>query len=43
MPLEKNREIVLEEMKRLSQMEIPQMWMCQVVKVKFDAAKNSIA
>ena len=44
MPLEKNREIAPEGMKRLSQSRNdPQFWMCLVVKVKCETVKNNIA
>ena len=44
MLLEKNREIVSEGMKRLSQSgDSAQLGMCLVVKVKSDAVKNNIA
>ena len=44
MLLEKSREIAPEGMKRLSKSAISnQLWMCLVVKIKFDAVKNNIA
>ena len=44
MLLEKSREIAPEGMKRLSQsVSNTQLWMCLILKVKFDAVKNSIA
>ena len=44
MLLEKSREIAPEGMKRLSQSgNSAQLWMCLVVKVKFDAVKNNTA
>ena len=43
MLLEKNREIGLEGMKRLSKsVNDIQLWMCLVVKIKSDAIKNNI-
>ena len=42
MLLGKSGEIPSERMKRLSQSEnVAHLWMCLVVKVKFDAIKNS--
>ena len=44
MLLEKSRKIALEGMKRLSQSgHNTQIWICLVVKVKFDAVKKNIA
>jgi len=44
MPMEKKREIAPQGMKRLSQSgNDAQWWKCQVVKVKMDAVKTSIA
>ena len=44
MLLEKSKEIAPEGMNRLSQIRNNiQLWMCLVVKVKFDAIKNNIA
>ena len=44
MLLEKSKEIVPEGMKRLSQsVSNTQLWMCLILKVKFNAVKNNIA
>ena len=44
MLLEKRGEIALDRMKRLSQSRNDaQLWMCLVVKIKFNAVKNNIA
>ena len=44
MLLEKSRDIAPESKKRLTQSRNnAQLWMCLVVKVKFDAVKNNIA
>ena len=44
MLLEKSRETAPEGMKRLTQSRNnTQLWMCLVVKLKFDAVKKSIA
>jgi len=43
MPLEKTGEIAPERMKRLSQSRNDtQLWMCLLLKVKSNAAKNNI-
>ena len=44
MILEKGKEIAPEGMKRLSQSRNDtQLWICIVLKVKFDAVKNNVA
>ena len=44
MTLEKNGQVALEGMKRLSQSrKKAQLWMCLVMKVKSDTVKNNTA